>query len=88
MNKRKLSSSSNVKLTKVNKKTFFLQVTNRNYLLNEHKASWIKLIKLNQNEFEQLWSLKPSEKQEIKIAGKIIARITLEFIYVQIYWFR
>ncbi len=45
-------------------------------------------MKLNQNEFEQLWSLKPSEKLEIKIAGKIIARIILEFIYGKIYWFR
>ena len=49
-------------------------LTNRNHLLNEHKTSWINLMKLDdQNEFEQLWtSLKPSEKLEIKIAGKII----------------
>jgi len=87
MNKRKLSSSSNAKLTKVNKKTFFLQVTNRNYLLNEHKASWIKLMKLNQNEFEQLWSLKPSEKLEIKIAGKIIDCSHYFRIYLRAYKF-
>ena len=46
--------------------------------LNESKSSWIKLVKLSQpdglslDEFEELWNLKPTEKQKIKIAGKLI----------------
>lgn len=46
--------------------------------LNSDKTSWIKLQKINEpdglsmNEFEELWKIKPTEKLQIKIAGKII----------------
>ena len=43
---------------------------------------------LDQNEFEQLWSqVKPSEKLEIKIAGKIIDCSHYFRIYLRAYKF-
>jgi alkylated DNA repair dioxygenase AlkB len=46
--------------------------------LNDDKTSWIVLSKINPNfgltmdEFEELFKLRPAEKEKIKIAGKVI----------------
>jgi alkylated DNA repair dioxygenase AlkB len=48
------------------------------YYLDDLNSSWIKIIKLNEDEglsmekFEELWKLKPENKLLIKIAGKMI----------------
>jgi alkylated DNA repair dioxygenase AlkB len=83
MSKRKLSvtsSSSSSKKNSSDQRIINLQATNKLDIiyLNETKTSWIKLLKLeptdglSQDEFEELWQLKPTEKLKIKIAGRII----------------
>lgn len=50
----------------------------RTIYLNDTHTSWIKLFELEppngltMNDVEQVWSLKPTEKHQIKIAGKLI----------------
>ena len=84
-NKRKLETKikdNNSLLKKLTiEKTTNLISTNvlRTIYLNEEKTSWIKLFRLESPnsltmaDFEQLWSLKPNEKLQIKIAGKLIS---------------
>ena len=61
--------------------------------VNEAKTSWIKLVKiapphaLSMSEFEELWRLKPSEKLQIKLAGKVIACPRYTKSYLQAYTF-
>jgi hypothetical protein len=61
--------------------------------LNDSKSSWIKLLKLSDqdglslSEFEELWNLKPADKLKIKIAGKIIECPRYSKSYLQCYKF-
>lgn len=61
--------------------------------LNKNKSSWIKLLKLDDNqgltldEFEDLWSLRPIEKLKIKIAGKLIDCPRYSKNYLKVYNF-
>ena len=70
MTKRKLSKT----------RFSFLEATANvvTHYLNETKTSWNKLVKLKEpdglslEDFEELWKIKPLEKQKIKLFGKII----------------
>ena len=63
------------------------------HYLNDSNTSWIKLVKLkepdglSQYEFENLWKLKPTEKQKIKLFGKIIETPRYSKSYLKSYHF-
>ena len=98
MNKRPLGFSShrNKKLRiRSNSDVIFLSANNNleTIYLNESRTSFIKLVKLSDqdgltiDEFEDLWNLKPQEKQKLKIAGRVIECPRYSKCYLQSYKF-
>ena len=95
MKKRKLTTSDScIKKLNQNNQTIIHASNNLETIyLNESKSSWIKLVKLSQpdglslDEFEELWNLKPTEKQKIKIAGKLIECPRYSKSYLRTYKF-
>ena len=96
MIKRKLTTSDSCICKKLNQKNQKIIHASNNFetiYLNESKSSWIKLVKLSQpdglslDEFEELWNLKPTEKQKIKIAGKLIECPRYSKSYLRTYKF-
>lgn len=88
-------ATTTAKKAKIEEKIINLipQLDEQTIYLDENQESYIKLLKieppngLTLEEFEELWKLKPLNKLEIKIAGKIIKCPRYSLSYLKAYRF-